>query len=200
MVVPGAISGAAIKLDDDQREVLLRNLYSDPLLILRRRHDRAVAFGLERKLSQNGKTIDILRVDIEQQQLRWFIDDESGRILRTAVGGVEIDLRDWKAVSGMTLPFAGTAWSSDRKEIGTMSYQTVEVNVPSDTSELFRTPTLWLSCMEIPESALAQNAKAFAVPDRSGNATGRRVFLPDYGSRVYVQREYVYREYVTPVR
>ena len=78
--------------------------------------------------------------------VRWYVDPQTGRILREDYKGVgqngpyngSSDLSDWRTVDGITLPNLHKN-KQDGKEIGTSEFKKIEFN-PTIDPKLFDKP------------------------------------------------------------
>jgi len=142
MVTPmGAQDMPASQSDELQNE-----MKRDPFLVAQHADDPQYAFvaGASEKIGE--VEAQILDVNAGGAEVRWFVDPQSGRILRATwksmgpagPGDMVADYADWKPVSGLTLPFKVTRTRNGEKE-ATVELKDVEIN-PTVDPKLFEKP------------------------------------------------------------
>ena len=129
-----------------QRDEALMEIRRNPFFVAQHADDPKFAFsaGASEKIGEVEATI--LDVNADGAEVRWFVDPQSGRILRAAwksmgpagPGETVVEYADWKSVAGLTLPFKETRTSGGKKE-ATAEVKEVEIN-PSVDPKLFDKP------------------------------------------------------------
>jgi hypothetical protein len=129
-----------------QRDEALMELKRDPFFVAQHADDPKFAFsaGASEKIGEVEATI--LDVNADGAEVRWFVDPQSGRILRAAYksvgpagpGEMVVEYADWKSVAGFTLPFKLTTTRGGKKE-ASIEFKEVEFN-PSVDPKLFEKP------------------------------------------------------------
>jgi hypothetical protein len=129
-----------------QRDEALMDMKRDPFVVAQHADDPKFAFsaGASEKIGEvEAKVLD---VNADGAEVRWFVDPQSGRILRAAyksmgpAGPSEmvVEYADWKSVAGITLPFKETRTRGGEKQ-ATVELKEVEFN-PSVDPKLFEKP------------------------------------------------------------
>ena len=129
-----------------QAEEALNEIKRDPFVVAQHADDPKYTFsaGASEKIGEVGAKI--LDVNADGAEVRWFVDPQSGHILRATwksvgpagPGDMVADYADWKPVAGLTLPFKVTRTRSGEKE-ATVELKDVEIN-PSVDPKLFEKP------------------------------------------------------------
>jgi zinc protease len=129
-----------------QIEEFLNEMKRDPLLVAQHADDPKFAFSAGASEKIGEVEAKILDVNADGAEARWFVDPQTGRILRATwkamgpagPGEMVVDYGDWKPVAGLTLPFKETRTRSGTKE-ATVELKDVEIN-PSVDPKLFEKP------------------------------------------------------------
>jgi hypothetical protein len=144
------VKGAALKLNEDEKLYFIRYFMEDPILLLQNRIDPRYLFARGSRTKINGRDTDQLYVHVSNFDIQWFVDSETGRIVRTVAGDKVADYEDWRNVSGFNLPF--TAKTVEGKNAGRVVCHSYEFNPAVDTAQLFARPTLWTTRTPFPAS------------------------------------------------
>jgi zinc protease len=129
-----------------QKTETLEQIKRDPVFIASHAKDANVYFragGSEKVGDIDARIVD---VNAAGASIRWFIDPQSGHILketyRTLSQGQpvegETDMENWKAVNGLTVPFVRHN-KQNGKDSSTAEYTTLEFN-PTIDPKLFQKP------------------------------------------------------------
>ena len=129
-----------------QKNEMLDELHHDLIYIAQHVNDPAFTFsagGNEKVGDVQTTTLDIGGA---VPWVRWYVDPQSGRILREDYKGLgqsgpfhgETDLSDWRAVDGLTLPFLHKN-KQNGQETSTSEFKQVQFNPPIDP-KLFEKP------------------------------------------------------------
>jgi zinc protease len=130
-----------------QSEEALNEIKRDPFVVAQHADDPKYTFSAGASEKIGEVEAKILDVNADGAEVRWFVDPQSGRILRAAwksMGGpagpadMVADYADWKPVAGLTLPFKVTRTRSGEKE-ATVELKDFEIN-PSVDPKLFEKP------------------------------------------------------------
>jgi hypothetical protein len=141
--VNAAVKGAAIKLNDGEKKTLTQYFYEDPFLYLKNRVDPNALFARGPQTKLNGRDTDVLYVHILGLDVAWYVDGETGRVVRTKAGAKTVDFTDFRTVGNVTLPFSSTA--SAQGSTTTTVCKRYEFNPPIDTVAMFNAPSLWMT-------------------------------------------------------
>ncbi len=134
-------------LPASQKENALKNLKRDPLYIVQHGGDSKFIFAVSGTAKVGEVETKILDVNADGTEVRWYVDPQSGRILRAVwqssgmqgPGEVVADYGDWQAVGGISLPFKETRTRNGEKE-ATIEVKNVEIN-PTIDPKLFEKPS-----------------------------------------------------------
>jgi zinc protease len=129
-----------------QSEEALNEIKRDPFVVAQHADDPKYTFSAGASEKIGEVEAKILDVYADGAEVRWFVDPQTGRILRAAwksvgpagPGDVVADYADWKPVAGLTLPFKVTRTRSGEKE-ASVELKDVEIN-PSVDPKLFEKP------------------------------------------------------------
>ena len=125
---------------------MLDELHHDLVYIAQHVNDPAFTFAA----GSNEKVGDVQTTTLDigggVPWVRWYVDPQSGRILREDYKGLgqsgpfhgETDLSDWRAVDGITLPFLHKN-KQNGQETSTSEFKQVQFNPPIDP-KLFEKP------------------------------------------------------------
>lgn len=133
-------------LPASQKEEMLKELKREPLYIGQHRDDPKYTFSAGESAKVGEVEARILNVNADGAEVRWFVDPQSGRILRASsysmgMGGPGekvSDYSDWKLVDGVSVPFKETTTRSGQKEAST-EVKEFEIN-PTVDPKLFEKP------------------------------------------------------------
>lgn len=129
-----------------RKEEALNEMKRDTFVVAQHADDPKFAFSAGGSEKIGDVEAKILDVNADGAEVRWFVDPQSGRILRATwksmgpagPGEMVVDYGDWKSVNGFTLPFKETRTRGGEKE-ATVEVQEVEFN-PSVDPKLFEKP------------------------------------------------------------
>jgi hypothetical protein len=124
----------------------LNEMKRDPFVVAQHADDPKFTFSAGASEKIGEVEAKILDVNADGAEVRWFVDPQSGRILRAAwksmgpagPGETVVEYADWKSVAGFTLPFKETRTRGGEKE-ATVEVKEVEFN-PSVDPKLFEKP------------------------------------------------------------
>lgn len=96
------------------REEMARQILRQPVLMAQRADDPKLVATLGGKEKAGAVEADVLDLAYDKVEVRWFVDPSSGRVIRSSHSGVGqqgpmtsvVDYSDFRAVDGLTLPFA----------------------------------------------------------------------------------------------
>jgi len=133
-------------LPASQKQDILGEMKRDPLSVAQHADDPKYAFTAGGSEKVGEVEASVLDVTADGAELRWFVDPQSGRILRatwqttgpSGPGERVVEYGDWKTVEGLTLPFKETRTLGGEKE-GSVDVKEIEVNPPVDP-KLFEKP------------------------------------------------------------
>lgn len=108
-----AAMGGTREMPASQRDTMLKNLHRELWSIAQHSDDPQYAFAAQGKEKIGEVEASVLDISGAGDQLRWFVDSKTGRVLRasfqsnTPSGPATqvVDYSDWKTVDGVTLPF-----------------------------------------------------------------------------------------------
>jgi outer membrane lipoprotein-sorting protein len=129
-----------------QSEEALNELKRDTFVVAQHADDPKYTFSAGGSEKIGEVEAKILDVNADGVEVRWFVDPQSGRILRATwksmgpagPGDMVADFADWKPVAGLTLPFKVTRTRSGERE-ASVELKDVEIN-PSVDPKLFEKP------------------------------------------------------------
>jgi zinc protease len=145
----GSMSAAGMgerNLTPAQKNDTLQQIQRDPIYIGQHLNDPAFIFfasGSEKIGDIEARIVD---VSASNMTIRWFVDPQSGRVLREIYqtlgrsGPVpgQTDLSDWQATDGITLPMMHKN-KENGQDSSTVEYKSVQFNPPIDP-KLFEKP------------------------------------------------------------
>ena len=139
--------GAGIQeLPAARKNETLDQIHRDIVYVAQHADDPAFSFAASGKEPTQGRDAAIVDVAGPGVSLRWFVDPETGRIVRqiykamspSGLVDTETDFSDWKPVEGLNLPF-----HRDNKQAGkdssTVEFKTIRLN-PSVDPKIFEKP------------------------------------------------------------
>ena len=133
-------------LPASQKEDILQELKRDPLNVAQHGGDPKFAFSVGGSEKVGAVEARVLDVNADGAEVRWFVDPQSGRILRASAHGIGmsgpgervVDYSDWKSVQGVSFPFKETRTLSGQKE-SSVEIKELEIN-PAVDPKLFEKP------------------------------------------------------------
>jgi zinc protease len=139
----GAMGG---EMPDWQKEEGLKEMKRDPVFVAQHADDPKFAFSAGGSEKIGDVDAKILDVSADGVPVRWFVDPQSGKILRAAwkgmgpegPGDLVADFADWKATAGITLPFKATRTRNGEKEMSA-DVKEMEFN-PTVDPKIFEKP------------------------------------------------------------
>jgi zinc protease len=129
-----------------QKEEGLKELKRHPILIAQHADDPKFVFSAGGPEKIGEVEAQILDVDADGVQVRWYVDSQTGHILRSSaqsvgmVGPTEqvVDYSEWKDVEGISLPFKLKV-SQGGKDAASQELKEVQIN-PAVDPKLFEKP------------------------------------------------------------
>ena len=133
-------------LPGSQRATTMKNLRFELWSIARHADDPKYTFAAHGKEKIGDVEAVVLDISNSTDQMRWFVDPKTGRVLRSQFEGDTptgpatqvVDFSEWKAVDGVTLPFHSEL-SSNGTPSASVAVTSFEVN-PSVDAKLFDRP------------------------------------------------------------
>jgi zinc protease len=133
-------------LPAQQKTESLTQILHDPVYLAQHVNDPAVTFtaaGTEKIGDVDAAVVD---VGGAVPWIRWYVDPNSGRILRETYKGLgqagpfqgETELSDWRTADGLTLPYLHKN-KQDGKDSSTVQYTSIQIN-PTIDPKLFEKP------------------------------------------------------------
>jgi hypothetical protein len=151
VVTPGAAfmadpSGNTQPFPEARRAEMLNQIKRDPIFIAAHWKDPNMFFhagGTEKVGDTDARIVD---VNADGATLRWFVDAQSGRILKETYKTLsqsgpaqgETDMDNWKAMSGLNLPLMRHN-KQNGQETSTAEYTALELN-PAIDPKVFEKP------------------------------------------------------------
>ncbi len=128
------------------KEEALKDLLRDPLLVAQHGDDPKYVFSAGATEKVGDVEARILEVNAAGAEVRWYIDPQTGRILRAAWQGMGMggpaatvaDYADWKSVDGVSMPFKETRTQNGAKAMS-VELTGVELN-PTIDPKIFEKP------------------------------------------------------------
>ncbi len=135
-------------LPASQKADTLQQIKRDLIYLGQHLHDPAFSFKSEGNEKIQNADAAVLSVNGPGVSLRWYVDPQSGRVLRESYEAAgpqgpaqaQTDFQDWKTTDGLTLPYKRTS-SRDGKVVSTSQYTSIQVN-PSISPKLFDKPVV----------------------------------------------------------
>jgi hypothetical protein len=129
-----------------QRATTMKNLRFELWSIARHADDPKYTFAAQGKEKIGDVEATVLDISDSKDQLRWFVDPKTGRILRSQFEGDTptgpatqvVDFSEWKTVDGLTLPFHSEL-SSNGTPSASVAVTSFEFN-PAVDAKLFDRP------------------------------------------------------------
>jgi len=141
-----AAQGQVRDIPDSQKKESLEEIKRDITFIAQHADDPKFTFAANGSQKIGDVETGIVDINADGTPMRWYVDPESGRILRETYSALgrsgpfqgETDLSDWKAFDGVTLP-AKHVNKQDGKESSTVTFTEIHVN-PEVDPKLFDKP------------------------------------------------------------
>jgi zinc protease len=134
-------------LEDAQREDMIDEVKRDEISIAQHADDPKYTFTAAGSAKVGDADAEVLDVNADSAEVRWFIDPKSGRILRTSqrVTGMNgapsdqvVDVSDWKEFDGIQFPTKAKL-TNDGQDGGSVEIKQIEIN-PAVDAKLFEKP------------------------------------------------------------
>jgi len=130
-----------------QKEDALKELKRHPIFVAQHAEDPKFVFAAGGTEKIGEVEAQILDINADGAQVRWYVDPQTGHILRTSsqtmgMGGPAeqiVDYSEWKDVEGMSLPFK-LKIKQDGNDAGSQDIQELQIN-PAVDPKLFEKPT-----------------------------------------------------------
>ncbi|HXJ92586.1 MAG TPA: hypothetical protein VMT20_06850 [Terriglobia bacterium] len=134
-------------LPDDQKQDAMRELKTSEIQVAQHASDPKYTFTAAGTEKVGGVDAQILDVNADGAQVRWYVDPNTGRVLRTSahvvdMGGAALrllDFSDWKEFDGIPFPTKAKI-TRDGQDGGSLELKSIEVN-PAVDEKLFVKPT-----------------------------------------------------------
>lgn len=180
------IAGAAIKMAEDEKNGFLRYFFEDPIFVLRNRIDPKCLFAHGGRTRIEGRELEVLFVRITAFELQWFVDPETGRVVRTVTDGAVSDFADFRKSGEIVAPFTVRTTVGGRL-VSAEKVTRYDLN-PTVEPNAFAMPTLWLSRQAFLTQRSEWQRKAgrryYDYDDDSRFSA--RTYLPPPSQRVYI--------------
>jgi hypothetical protein len=137
------VKGAAMKMAPEEVQSFYRFIFEDPLMVLQNRIRPSLLFANGGTAKFADRDCDVLRVEARGIEMSWYVDHDSGHVLRNVVGENTHDFSEWRTVEGITLPF--TQINNHGGVVTQVTYKDFKLHPPTNQELLFRAPTMWLS-------------------------------------------------------
>jgi hypothetical protein len=129
-----------------QKEDGLKELKRHPLFVAQHAEDPKFVFAAGGSEKIGEVEAQILDVNADGAQVRWYVDPQTGHVLRTSAqamgmggpGERVIDYSGWKEVEGISLPFKAKI-TQDGKDAGSQDIKEIQIN-PAVDPKLFEKP------------------------------------------------------------
>jgi zinc protease len=129
-----------------QKEATLRELRTNPLYVAQRAGDGGLVVRASGTEQIGNAEAQVLELTVQGAATKWWIDPQSGRILRSASRGTGmgpsaeqvVDYSDWRQIGGVTLAFKRTL-TRDGQPAGSVEIKEAQIN-PEIDSQLFARP------------------------------------------------------------
>jgi zinc protease len=141
-----AAMGAPRDLPSSQRSTFLQGLRYELWSVAQHANDPQYSFTAQGKEKVGSIDAAVLDISGGGDQLRWFVDPESGRVLRsqfqvdspTGPATQVVDFSEWKTVDGISLPFHSEL-SANGEAAATVAVSSYEFN-PAVDDKIFVRP------------------------------------------------------------
>ena len=129
-----------------QRDDSLTQIHHDPVYLAQHVNDPAITFTAQGKEKVGDIEAAVVDVGGAVPWIRWYVDPQSGRILREEYKGLgesgtfqgETDLSDWRTAEGLTLPYMHQN-KQNGKDSSTVQYASIHIN-PTIDPKVFEKP------------------------------------------------------------
>jgi hypothetical protein len=133
-------------LADDQKQDAMRELKTSEIQVAQHASDPKYTFTLAGTEKVGGVDAQVLDVNADGAQVRWYVDPNTGRVLRTSahvvdMGGAAqrlLDFSDWKEFGGIPFPTKAKI-TRDGQDGGSLVVKDIEIN-PTVDDKLFAKP------------------------------------------------------------
>ena len=134
-------------LPASQKEEMMKEVKRDEILIAQHADDPKYSFTASGSAKVGDADADVLDVNADGAEVRWFVDPKSNRIVRTSqrvtgMGGAPseqmLDLDDWREFGGIEFA-TKVKLTNDGQDGGSVQVKEVEVN-PAVDAKLFEKP------------------------------------------------------------
>lgn len=133
-------------LPASQKEEALKDILRDPLYIAQHAGDAKFAFSAGGTAKVGEVEAKVLDVNADGVEVRWFVDPQTGHIVRTSWQGMGMggpgetvaDYSDWKTVEGLSVPFKVVRTHAGQQQ-GSTEIKELVINPPVDP-KLFEKP------------------------------------------------------------
>ncbi len=138
--------GTTRDLPAAMKDTMVKGMKRETLLVAQQGNNPKYIFSVGGTEKIGDVEAQILDINADGAQIRWYVDPNSGRILRSSYQAMEMtgpvhrenDYSDWRTVDGITLPFKSRV-TSDGKESGGSEALEVEFN-PVIDPKIFEKP------------------------------------------------------------
>ncbi len=138
--------GMARDLPPAMKDEMVKDMKREMLLVAQQSENPKYVFTVGGAAKVDEVETRILEVNADGSQERWFVDPQTGRVLRVSHQAMEMtgpvqrvrDYSDWRTVDGISLPFKSRI-TSDGQESGAAQATEVEFN-PAVDPKLFEKP------------------------------------------------------------
>jgi hypothetical protein len=142
----GLAGGEARDLPASRKDENLEQIHRDLVYIAQHVNDPAFSFTSAGSDKAGGPETTIVDVSGPGVTMRWFVDPQSGKIVRETYKAVgqsgpfegETAFSDWKAVEGLNLPFHRTN-KQNGQDSSTVQFTSFQINPPVDM-KIFERP------------------------------------------------------------
>jgi hypothetical protein len=133
-------------LPSAQKEEGLKEVKRHPIFVAQHAEDPKFVFAAAGSEKIGEVEAQILDVNADGAQVRWYVDPQTGHVLRTSAQALGMtgpgqrvtDYSGWKEVDGISLPFKAKI-TQDGKEAGSQDIKEVQIN-PAVDPKLFEKP------------------------------------------------------------
>jgi zinc protease len=134
------------EMPSSQKQEMLKELKRDPIFVAQHADDPKFTFAAAGKAKVGEADASILDVNADGAQVRWFVEPQTGRILRSASQSVGmngpaeqvLDYSDWRDFAGIQLASKAKV-TRDGQDAGSTEVKEVEIN-PTVDPKLFQKP------------------------------------------------------------
>jgi zinc protease len=142
------MGGQVRDMPSSQRQESLQDERREMIYVAQHVNDPTFQFAATGKEKIGNIDAAILDVNADGSPLKWYVDPQSGRILRVVAERTgeqapmtqSVDLSDWRDVDGLTLPFKRTI-TMNGEPSGVAQVEQIELNPPVDP-KLFEKPAM----------------------------------------------------------